>query len=56
MTDIGGGADITMDSAFLYRAAAVIDKGLSVDRCRNSRGYDWRFIYLILKKVGLSQA
>ena len=53
MTDIGSGADISMESAFLYRAAAVVDKGLSVDRCRNSLGYDWLFIYLMLKKVGL---
>ena len=36
MTDIGGGADISMESAFLYRAAAVVDKELSVDRRRNS--------------------
>lgn len=43
MTDIGGDADI-MESAFLYRAAAIVDKALSVDRRRNSSGYDWRFM------------
>ena len=54
VTDIGGGADISMESAFWFRAAAVVD--MSVNRRRTTRGYDWRFMYLILKKAGLSQA
>ena len=44
MTDIGGDADISIESAFLYRASAIVDKALSVDRRRNSSGYDWRFM------------
>ncbi len=44
MTDIGGDADISMESVFLYRAAAIVDKALSVDKRRNSSGYDWRFM------------
>ncbi len=56
MTDVGGGADISMESAFLYRAAAILDKRLSVDRRLNSQDYNWRFMCQILKKAGLSQA
>ncbi len=44
MTDIGSDADISMESAFMYRAAAIVDKALSVDRRHNSSGYDWRFM------------
>lgn len=56
VTDIGGGADIYMESAFLYRAATVVDKRLSVNRRRNSRDYDWRFMYILKEKADLSQA
>ncbi len=56
MTDIGGGADIYMESAILYRATTVVDKRLSVNRRHNSRDYDWRFMYILKKKADLSQA
>ena len=47
---LGDGADMSLESAFLYRACRIVDKGLSVDRRHNSRDYDEHFMHRILKK------